>query len=281
MPQATDSDPSIFAGVSIGVIGSGAMGQALMSGWRDASWMDPETPITAIVRDRPKYVHLEDDLKITVTEDFAPLSESKIVVIAIKPQVIKEKLRDFAQVIPKDAIIISTAAGITTEFIHSVFPQTREIVRAMPNTPARIHRGVTGVSGGAECSQEAIDITVLLMSAVGEVVVVPESLQNELAAVSGSGPAYLFYLAENLMKGAIDLGLDPAIARSLVTSTLTGAAELLAHSGADPEDLRAQVTSKGGMTLAAMQVLDAREVDHTIVAALARGRERAEELGTE
>jgi pyrroline-5-carboxylate reductase len=107
----------------------------------------------------------------------------------------------------------------------------------------------------------------------------PESQQNDLAAVSGSGPAYLFYLAENMIRGAQELGLDSELAQSLVRQTLVGAAELLAGSSASPEQLRQQVTSPGGMTAAAMEVLEVREVGPAVIDALARGTESARELG--
>ena len=129
------------------------------------------------------------------------------------------------------------------------------------------------------CSRASVDRAVQLMSAVGTVVELPESQQNDLAAVSGSGPAYLFYLAENMIRGAQELGLDSELAQSLVRQTLVGAAELLAGSSASPEQLRQQVTSPGGMTAAAMEVLEVREVGPAVIDALARGTESARELG--
>ncbi len=258
----------------IGVIGSGSMGQALISGWTE-----PGSSVVAVVRDVGKYQHLEKSLDIEVTEDRNALVDCDVVVIAIKPQVIKEILHEFQPFIADNAIVISVAVGITTEFIGKCFPQTVEIVKAMPNTPSQIHMGVTCVSGGEKCSESSVAVALELLSAVGEVFVVPESQQAAVGAVSGSGPAYLFFLAEYLQQGAEQLGLGADLADQLIRATLRGSAELLAQSELTAADLRRQVTSPGGTTQAAMEVLDSQGVDQAISAALAAGVTRSGELG--
>ena len=274
----SDSPAKTVNATTIGIIGTGSMGQALIAGWANKGHR-----IVAVVRDSPKYAHLEAEYaehSLTVTEDRESLARCGVVVIAIKPQMIREILHEFSVYIAPGAVVISVAAGITTEFIGRVFPNTDQIIRAMPNTPSIIGKGVTGMSGSPECTRESMDIARELMSSVGVVVEVPEAQQNALAAVSGSGPAYLFYLAQFLLQGAAELGLDPATAEELVRQTLVGSAELLATSTMSPIALREQVTSPGGMTAAAMQVLDDSQVGTAVVAALARGTERANELGS-
>lgn len=264
---------------SIGVIGAGSMGQALIAGWVSEQ-SDTGRQIIAVVRDVPKYAHLEVEYGIRVTDDRSALAQCGVVVLAIKPQVIREILAEFAPFIAPDTVVISIAAGITTEFIAHVFTQTDQIIRAMPNTPSIIGQGVTGISGSPLCSRTSLDRAAALMSSVGAVVEIPESQQNDLAAVSGSGPAYLFYLAEYMLQGALDVGLPRSVAEKLVRETLLGSAALLAASESTPPHvLREQVTSPAGMTAAAMQVLDDRGVGAAIRAALARGTERAHELG--
>ncbi|MCF8539704.1 MAG: pyrroline-5-carboxylate reductase [Candidatus Nanopelagicales bacterium] len=275
----------------IGVIGAGSMGQALMAGWAEREQTDREQTergqrLVAVVRDLPKYQHLESDLGITVTDNRSALGECHVVVIAIKPQVIREILSEFAPHIAPGALVISVAAGITTHYIAHTLPTTDQIVRAMPNTPSIIGRGVTGISGAAACTPASLELARDLLSAVGAVVEVPESQQNALAAVSGSGPAYLYYLAEYMISGARELGLDQVVAEQLVRETLLGAAQLwevqrqqAPEREITPAALRAQVTSPGGMTAAAMGVLDTHEVNTAIEAALARGVARAQELG--
>lgn len=258
----------------IGVIGSGSMGQALISGWTDSG-----TSVAVFVRDAAKYQHLEKSLGIEVTEDRKALIDCDIVVIAIKPQIIKEILHEFQPFIADNAIVISVAVGITTEFIGKCFPQTLEIVKAMPNTPSQIHMGVTCISGGENCSENSVSVAIELLSSVGEVFVVPESQQAAVGALSGSGPAYLFYLAEYLHQGAEHLGLGVELADQLIRATLRGSAELLAQSELTAAALRRQVTSPGGTTQAAMEVLDSRRVDQAIGAALAAGVTRSRELG--
>ena len=258
----------------IGVIGSGSMGQALISGWADSG-----AGIVAVVRDVEKYRHLEDSYGIEVTDDPKSLETCDVVVVAIKPQVIKEILQDFQPYISPDTIVISVAVGITTEFFAHAFPQTKEIVKAMPNTPSQVHMGVTCVSGAWQCADSSVDIAVELLSAVGDVFVVPESQQAVVGALSGSGPAYLFYLAQYFQQGAQDLGLDAELCDQLVRATLRGSAELLARSELAASDLRQQVTSPGGTTQAAMEVLDVHNVGDVIAAAMAAGVERSIELG--
>jgi len=258
----------------IGVIGSGSMGQSLISGWTS-----PEVDIVAVVRDADKYRHLENSLGIEVTQDREALVECDVVVIAIKPQVIRELLQGFQPFIAANAIIISVAVGITTEFIGNAFPQTREVVKAMPNTPSQIQMGVTCVSGGHDCSENSVDVAVELLRAVGEVFVVPESQQAAVGALSGSGPAYLFYLAQYLHQGAQELGLDADLSDQLIKATLRGSAELLYQSKLAASDLRRQVTSPGGSTLAAMEILDGGQVGERVCSALAAGVARSVELG--
>ena len=258
----------------IGVIGSGSMGQSLISGWTAR-----EVDIVAVVRDADKYRHLENSLGIEVTQDREALVECDVVVIAIKPQVIRELLQGFQPFIAANAIIISVAVGITTEFIGNAFPQTREVVKAMPNTPSQIHMGVTCVSGGQDCSEYSVDVAVELLRAVGEVFVVPESQQAAVGALSGSGPAYLFYLAQYLHQGAQELGLDADLSDQLIKATLRGSAELLFQSKSAASDLRRQVTSPGGTTQAAMEVLDGALVGDSVRSALAAGVARTVELG--
>ncbi len=264
---------------TIGIIGTGSMGQALISGWSSHDAAETGPQIVAVVRDSEKYAHLGSTYSVTVTEDREALLGCSVIVIAIKPQMIREILPEFASCVAPGTVIISVAAGITTDFIAQALPSTDQIIRAMPNTPSIIGKGMTGISGSPTCTRESLDLARELMSSVGAVVEVPESQQNALAAVSGSGPAYLFYLAQYLIEGAQELGLDLSTAQELVRHTLTGSAELLATSASTPEELRQQVTSPGGMTAAAMQVLNEAHVGPAVIAALVRGTERASELG--
>jgi len=276
MADTADRAALFPGGLRIGVVGAGSMGQALIAGWADTG-----AAMSVIVRDREKYQFLESqypDSSVVVSTDPSVLVDCQIVVLAIKPQVIKEVLHEFAPHLAPGVVVISVAAGITTEFIENAFPQTDQIIRAMPNTPSIIGRGVTGVSGSQQCTPESMTIAKELMSAVGSVIVVPETQQNDLAAVSGSGPAYLFYLAEAMAAGAIELGLNPELADQLVRETLAGAAELLVTQGKSAAELRRQVTSPAGMTQASMEVLDNYQVDSSISSAIKRGSERAGEL---
>ena len=200
-----------------------------------------------------------------------------MVILVVKPQDIRSLVGDIASSIAPGSLVISIAAGITTELLEASMPLAN-VVRAMPNTPAKIESGVTGISAGARCSPEALDQARALLLSIGVVVEVPEALQDAVTAVSGSGPAYLFYLAEAMIDGACELGMPPETARTSVVHTLLGAARLLEASGEEPSALRAKVTSPGGTTAAAIRVLDADDVQRSVRAAIEAARDRSREL---
>ena len=176
------------------------------------------------------------------------------------------------------ALVISIAAGIRTATIEAAVPAGVDVVRAMPNTPARVDRGVTGISPGAGCSAEGLALAERLMSSVGLVVEVPEGLQDAVTAVSGSGPAYVFLLAEAMTAAAVDLGIDEETAARMVAHTILGAATLLDASGESAEVLRRNVTSPGGTTAAAIGTMEQLGVRQAVVAAITAARDRSREL---
>jgi len=215
----------------------------------------------------------------------APLADAvrnaDAVFLAVKPHQITDVLREAAGSLKPDCIVVSIAAGVPVELLESVAPVGTAVVRAMPNTPVRIGRGVVGLSAGAACSPEQLDQVAALFTPVSTVVTIPESLIDALTATSGSGPAYLFYLAESMTKAAVELGLDQPTASTLVSQTLLGAAELLAQSPDDPAGLRAAVTSKGGTTAAATNVFDENGLPFIVRAAMRAASDRAEEMARE
>ena len=168
---------------------------------------------------------------------------------------------------------------ISAGFLEARLPGGAAVVRVMPNTPALVGEGMAAVSRGAATDDEQLARAVAVLQACGRVVEVPESQQDAVTAVSGSGPAYVFHLAEALIEAGVVQGLPRATARELAVQTLLGAATMLRETGEHPSLLREQVTSPGGTTAAALRVLDERAVRGAYVAAVAAARERSAELG--
>ncbi len=259
----------------IAVLGGGVMGEALIVGIQRR--VHP-APLIVVSEKRPeRCAELVQRLGIEAAEPPRAVEHADVVVLVVKPQDIHGLLASIAPDVSPGALVVSIAAGITTAVIESALPGTH-VVRAMPNTPARIESGLTGISAGNSCSQGKLEQARHLLTALGVVVEVPEALQDAITSVSGSGPAYLFYLAEAMIAGAIAGGIAPDDARQVVVQTLLGAARLLQVSDEPAEVLRSNVTSPGGTTAAAIAVFDDRGVKEAVVAGIEAARLRSREL---
>lgn len=259
----------------IAILGGGVMGETLATGFLR---LDPR-PQVVIAEKRPeRAAELAAALDVQLGTPAEAVAGADVVVLVVKPQDIGTLLVEVGAALEPGSLAISIAAGITTRSIEDAVPSGVNVVRAMPNTPARIDQGVTGISGGLHCSSAALDLAEQLMSSVGLVVTVPEGLQDAVTAVSGSGPAYLFYLAEAMTAAGVELGLDRDDAVRMVNQTLLGAAALLSTSGEPADELRRKVTSPGGTTAAAIATLDDRGASGIVRAALAAARDRSREL---
>lgn len=202
---------------------------------------------------------------------------AKIVIVAVKPGKVLDAITSIAHVLDKDAVVVSVAAGITTEAMENV--TSNPVVRAMPNTPTQIGQGVTGLAAGSRVSDDQVAQVERVFGLLGNVVVVPEEQINALSAISGSGPAYVFYIAEKLIDVAASHGFSAEQANVMVQGTLLGAAALLDQSGDTPAALRAAVTSPGGTTEQAIAQFDEAGLGRIFADAIARAIARAEEMG--
>jgi pyrroline-5-carboxylate reductase len=262
--------------VRIAVLGGGVMGETLISGF--LRYVTP-TPVVAVAEKRRERIdELAGRYDIAVSDPREAVRGANVVVLVVKPQDMESLLDEVGLFIETGSLVISIAAGIQTSFIQQRVPLGVNVVRAMPNTPARVDRSVTGVSPGASCTSAALDLAVGLLSSVGVVVQIPEDQQDAVTAVSGSGPAYVFYLAEAMITAGVDLGLDPVTAQRMVHHTILGAAMLLESSGESAETLRRNVTSPNGTTAAAISTLDGLGVPASIVTAITAARDRSREL---
>jgi pyrroline-5-carboxylate reductase len=270
---------------AIAMLGAGSMGRAILSGL-----VKPGVLVTGGVRvtNRSSVRAAEladlpgvDAFAIEADEDanLKAVAGAGIVLVAVKPAMVPALLEEIAGALEPGAIVVSVAAGVTIATFESLLPASVAVVRSMPNTPAIVGRAVTGVSAGTRSTPDDVAAVRRLFETVGEVVEVPESQLDALSTISGSGPAYVFFLIEQLTATAIDKGFTPDEARVLVNGTFLGAAELLVSSGEAPGELRRKVTSPKGTTERAIGVLEDADLkslfDRATDAALARARELA------
>lgn len=213
------------------------------------------------------------------TDNAALVAEARTVMLAVKPQTLPKLGETLAQLDPDRQVVISIMAGISSVRIAAAAGKPVRVVRVMPNTPLMVGRGMAGVALGDHARPGDDELAMKLFGACGQAIRVRESDLDAVTAVSGSGPAYLFYLAEAMQQAADEMGLS-AHARLLVNQTLLGSAELLCQSDDTPAELRRKVTSPGGTTAAAIQHLDQREVKAAVVAAMRAARDRSIELGS-
>jgi len=279
------SNPSSVTLPAIAFLGAGSMARAVLSGLLRPG-VTVEGGIRATNRSAAKAAELEtvEGVVASATETDASANRravegAKLVVVAVKPAMVPDLLREIADALEPGAVVVSVAAGVTVATFESLLPEHVSVVRTMPNTPAVVGRAVTGVSAGSRSSEADLALVVSLFETVGQVLVVPESQLDALSTVSGSGPAYVFFLIEQLTATAVNLGFTPDQAAVMVQGTFRGASELLAQSGESPAELRRRVTSPKGTTERAVAVLEAAALtetfDRATAAALARARELA------
>ena len=268
----------------IAILGSGSMGTAILSGLLKAGFNASNVAVST--KSAASASRLAEQLGVTghsaeanPDANSAAVANADLVLIAVKPAYITEVLREVSPSLRPDALVVSVAAGITTAAMEAAVPSSVAVVRSMPNTPAIVGRAVTGVARGSRVTDEQLRKAVSLFETVGKVVVLPENQIDELGTVSGSGPAYVFFLIEQFTAAAMELGFNAETAALLVSETFLGASELLAASAKTPSELRRQVTSPNGTTERAIAQLETGDLqglfERATRAALARSKELA------
>jgi len=242
----------------VAILGAGVMGETLLSAIL-GSGVPTERVVVSEKREE-RAAELRERHGVTVTDNVDAVRGADIVLVVVKPQDVPALLDEIAGVVADGATIVSLAAGIRIATYQAVLGDATGVIRAMPNTPALVGEGMFGVSPNDAVADDRLAEVVELLGSGGEVVVVPEAAQDAVTAVSGSGPAYVFYLAEAMIAAGVDLGLEPEVARTLATQTILGAARLLAESDDPADELRRRVTSPNGTTHAAITTFDDRGV---------------------
>lgn len=275
---------SITARISF--LGCGSMNEAILGGLLGAG-LDP-AQVTATVRRDERARELRDahgiDVLATSQDEDAnrkAVKGAEVVILGVKPVGIMDLAREIGPVLEPSTLVLSVAAAITTDMIEAALNEGQPVIRTMPNTPSRLGRGVLSISAGKHAGEALMDRARTILSAAGTVVEIPESQVDALSAVSGSGPAYAFYLAEAMAAAGVELGLDPALARTLATETVAGAGLMLAEEGADPTALRKAVTSPNGTTERAIATFDDHGMSGIIAAGARAASDRAREMTRE
>jgi pyrroline-5-carboxylate reductase len=253
------------------------MGEALISGMLRAGV--PPAEVVAAVRRAERAGQLRDAYGIEVVSAAAAAGRADTLVITVKPQDMAVLLAEIAPVMPDGRLVISVAAGITTSFIERRLPGDIPVVRVMSNTPVLVDEAMSVISAGTHAGEDHLRRAEELLRPVGKVLRIPESQQNAATALSGSGPAYVYYLVEAMVDAGILLGMARGNALEMVTQAVYGAATMLRESGEHPVILREAVTSPGGTTISAIRELEKHSVRAAILAAIEAASDRGRELG--
>lgn len=260
----------------IAVLGTGKMGEALLSGLIRGGVSPDDVVVTARRPERAD--QLREKYAVQVAAPAAASAAADTLILAVKPQDMAALLEEMAPQTPADRLVVSVAAGITTSFIESRLVQGTPVVRVMSNTPVLVDEAMSAISPGAHATEEHLVRTEAVFTPVGRTIRVPESQQDAVTALSGSGPAYFFYLVEAMTDAGILLGLPRQVAHDLIVQTAIGAAVMLRDSGEHPVTLREAVTSPAGTTINAIRELENHGVRAAMLSALEAARDRGREL---
>jgi len=260
----------------IAIIGAGVMGETILSAVLK-SGHDTGTVVITEKREE-RAAELRERYGVRVLGNVEAAAGADILILVVKPQDMPAVLAEVGPAVRPGSTVMSLAAGIRIAAVEAAVADRVAVIRAMPNTPALVDEGMFGLSPGKDCSDEQLNAASELLESSGKVVVLDEKHQDALTGVSGSGPAYVFYLAEAMIAGGVAAGLDEETARTLTIQTIVGSAKLLDGSPDGPDVLRQRVTSPNGTTAAAIATFDERGVKDSVAAGVVAAANRSAEL---
>jgi pyrroline-5-carboxylate reductase len=268
----------------IAFLGCGSMNEAILSGLLKAG-TDPADVVATVRRAERAAELAERHHGITAIAGEEEPDNNKqaakgsgVVILGVKPVGIADLAREISGSLSPKTIVVSVAVGVSLAQLEAALPAGQPVIRTMPNTPSKLGRGVVSVSPGTNCTPELLEQAKSVFKGAGTVVQVPEEQVDALSAISGSGPAYVFYLAEAMAAAGVELGLDKDLALLLARETVAGAGFMLAEPGADPSALRKGVTSPKGTTERALATFDERGLPAIIAAGTRAAADRAAEI---
>lgn len=263
----------------IAVLGVGKLGEALLSGLLRSGL--PASSLLAAERHQGRAAEIAERYGVATPSPEEAVAVADVVLLVVKPQDMRTLLGEVGMHLRPGALVVSMAAGITSSLVEELLPEGTPVVRVMTNTPVFVDEAMSAISPGSHADDEHLQVVEDLLSPVGKVVRVPESQQDAVTALSGSGPAYFFFLVEAMIDAGILLGLPRAVAAELIVQTAVGSARMLRESGEHPVLLREAVTSPGGTTISAIRTMEDRGVRAAMLAAIEAARDRSRELAAD
>lgn len=264
---------------TIAVLGAGKIGEVLLAGLLRSGW--PVERLIATARRAERGEELRARYGIRVVDNEEALRAADVLTIAVKPQDAVALMAEIGPKVPGGKLIVSLCAGLPTSFFAKWLPTGTPVVRVMTNTPALVDEAMTAISAGAFATAEHLALAEEMFTPLGRTIRVPESQQDAVTALSGSGPAYFYYLVEAMTDAGILLGLPRQVAHDLIVQTAIGSAVMLRDSGEHPVKLREAVTSPAGTTINAIRELEKHGVRAAMLAALEAARDRAQEIAAQ
>ncbi|MBL7223769.1 MAG: pyrroline-5-carboxylate reductase [Candidatus Brocadiae bacterium] len=264
---------------TIGFVGAGMMGEAFARGLLDAKLVSPDHLLMTDA-DPQRRAAVADQLGITVLESNTDLvARCQVVILAVKPDVVRDVLPGLADVIGEEHLVVSIAAGVTLDELEGLLAEGAHIVRVMPNTPCLVGEGAAGVALGQHATQADGDLVGKILSSVGICVFVPEKLMDAVTGLSGSGPAFVALVIEAMADAGVLCGLPRPVALKLAAQTVLGAGKLVRDTGKSPADLKDMVTSPGGTTIEGVKVLEEGGLRATLIRAVEAATAKSKKLG--
>jgi pyrroline-5-carboxylate reductase len=262
---------------TLAILGAGKLGEALLSGLLRSGRTTDDIVVTARRSERAEL--LAERYGVRTVSNREAAASADVLLVTVKPQDIDALLDELGPAVGTSTLLVSFAAGIPTAYYGKRLPDGTPVVRVMSNTPVLVDEAMSAVSAGQHATEAHLDLVTGLLAPVGKVVRVPESQQDAVTALSGSGPAYFYFLVEAMTDAGILLGLPRAVAHDLIVQTALGAAVMLRDSGEHPVKLREAVTSPAGTTINAIRELENHGVRAALIAAIEAARDRGRELG--
>lgn len=263
---------------TLAIIGTGRLGEALLRGLLRSGWLAPEQVIATARRPERAAALAEEHGIKTTTDNGEAVEAADVVLVSLKPQTILKVIEDVRDRFHTGQTLISVAAGTSTASLEALIPGDVPVVRVMTNTPVQVDEAMSVVAAGSHATEADLKVAEDILGHVGRVIRLSEEHLNSVTALSGSGPAYFFLLAEAMIDAGILLGLPRDVSTELIIQTMVGSAKMLRDSGMHPVELREMVTSPGGTTIAAIRQLEAARVRAAFLDAIEAAKLRGEEL---
>lgn len=267
-----------WASLTIGCLGAGAMAEAILGGLAGSGMVRPDQ-LLASDANPGRLDYLQKKLGLKAAHNNVDLvKRANVIILAVKPKVMAHVLSEACSLIKGGQTVISIAAGITTSFIEQYLPEGVPVCRVMPNTPALVGAGASAVCAGSSAGEDSISMALAICSSFGRAVVVDEDLMDSVTGLSGSGPAYMYLIAEAMADAGVKMGLPRDVALTLGTQTMLGAARMVLETGEHPARLKDMVTTPGGTTIAGLFALEDGKLRSAIMKAVQAATERSREL---